>query len=188
MKHFISLLFIATVFSGFGQTYSADRAKFIKEFQSALTPYGKGEHSRFIKEELTVILLQSSEFPDRYFTNMITTCNALAAKRFDTYPDIYNYVYSVYSLVKNKQSESSYNAYQSTIDKLLESRNPKRFTDFAESAAGFFYEGKLAGKSNFEWYYEGGKYEFKYDDKPYIELTDGNLICHAVDILSLIHI
>ncbi len=182
MKHLISLLFIATVFSGFGQAYSSDRAKFIKEFQSALTPYGKGEHSKFIKEELTVILLQSSEFPDRYFTNMITTCNALATKRFDTYPDIYNYVYSVYSLVKNKQSESSYNAYQNTIDKLLESRNPKRFTDFAESAAGFFYEGKLAGKSNFEWYYEGGKYEFKYDDKPYIELIDGNLICRAVDI------
>lgn len=180
MKNFISLLFIATLFTTFGQTYSPDRAKFIKEFQNALSPYGKGEHSKFVKDELSVMLLQTNEFPDRYFTNLVATCNLLVTKRLDTYPDIYNYVYSVYSLVKNKQPESSYNAYQSTIDKLLESRNPKRFTDFAESSMGFFAEGKLAGKSNFEWFYEGGKYEFRYDDKPYIELSGGNLICRWI--------
>lgn len=180
MKNLISLLFIAAFFTGFGQTYSSDRAKFIKEFQSALSPYGKGEHTKFIKDELSVMLLQTSEFPDRYFINLVNTCNTLVTKRLDTYPDIYNYVYSVYSLVKSKQPESSYNAYQSTIDKLLESRNPKRFTDFAESSVGFFAEGKLAGKSNFEWFYEGGKYEFKYDDKPYIELSGGNLICRWI--------
>ena len=182
MKNLISLLFITIFFTGFGQNYSLDRAKFIKEFQSALTPYGKGEHTKFIKEELSVILLQTSDFSDRYFTNLVNTCNILTTKRFDTYPDVYNYVYSIYSLVKNKQPESSYNAYQSTIDKLLESRNPKRFTDFAESSAGFFSDGKLAGKSNFEWFYEGGKYEFKYDDKPYIELSGGNLICRSIDV------
>lgn len=183
MKNIVTLLFITTFFVGYGQTtYSSDRAKFIKEFQSALTTYGNGEHSKFVKEELSVMLLQSTELPDAYFTTMVSTCNQLVAKRLDTYPDIYNYVYSIYSLVKNKQSESSYKAYQSTIDKLLESRNPKRFTDFAESSKGFFSDGKLAGKSNFEWFYEGGKYEFRYEDRPIIALSEGNLICRAIDV------
>ncbi len=183
MKNLISLLFLTTFFTAFGQTtYSTDRAKFIKEFQSALTPYGKGDQTKFVKDELGVMLLQSNEFPDKYFITMVNTCNSLVTKRLETYPDVYNYVYSIYSLVKNKQSEASYTAYQNTIDKLLESKNPKRFTDFAESSAGFFSDGKLAGKSNFEWSYEGGKYEFKYDDKPYIQFTDGNLICRAIDI------
>ncbi len=180
MNKVLSLVLFLASFSLWGQ-YSMDKAKFVKEFQTALSPYGRGELAKFVKDELSVMLIQTNEMPDKYFTNMVTTCNALVAKRMDVYPDIYNYVFSIYSLVKNKQSEASYNAFHSTIDKLLASKNPKRFTDFAESAAGFFFDRKLAGKTNFEWFYEGGKYEFKYDDKPFIELSEGNLVCRLVD-------
>lgn len=182
MKNLLVFVFTLISYLTFSQTFSSDRAKFIKEFQTAMNPYGKSEYIGFIKDELGVMLLETSEFPDSYFTNMINTCNTLTTKRFDMFPDVYNYVYSIYSLVKTKQTESSYNAFQGTIDKLLESRNPKRFSDFAESASGFLSVGKLAGKSNFEWYYEGGKYEFIYNDKPYIQLTDGNLVCRAMDV------
>ncbi|MCO5259014.1 MAG: hypothetical protein M9916_02610 [Crocinitomicaceae bacterium] len=176
------LLLIIGSYSYSQTTYSNDRAKFIKELQSSMAQYATDEQSQFVKKELSVMLLQTTEFPDRYFTNLVATCNTLISKRFSVVPDVYNYVFSIYSLVKNKQNESSYNAYQSAVDKLLESRNPKRFTDFADLSAGFFSEGRLAGKSNFEWFYKGGKYEFKYDEKAYIQLSDGNLICRAVDI------
>lgn len=184
MKNYIYFLlfFVLSFEYGQAQTFSNDRVKFIKEFQSAISQTGTSEQNQFVKKELTVLLLQTTDFPDRYFTNLITTSNTLIAKRFSMVPDVYNYVFSIYSLVKNKQPETSYNAYQSTIDKLLESRNPKRFSDFADLSAGFFSEGKLAGKSNFEWFYIGGKYEFQYDDKPFILLSEGNLICRAVDI------
>src|SRR5690606_15707407 len=182
MKHLLTLVIALGTLFVYGQNYSTDRAKFVKEFQSALSSYSNNEHNKFIKEELSVLLLQGTDFPDNYFIKMVETCNHLVAKRLSTYPDVYNYVYSIYSLVKNKQSESSYKAYQNTIDKLLESRNPKRFTDFVESSQGFFSERRLAGKSNFEWYYEGGNYEFRYENKPFIFLSEGNLVCRAIDI------
>lgn len=185
MKKFLTLLFVATVFAANSQvTFSNDKAKFIKELQTALSNTGNPDHIKFVKNDLNAMLIVRNEMPDRYFSQLIATCNVLATKRFSVYPDIYNYVFSVYSLVLNKQSESSYNAFQSTVDKLLESKNPKRFTDFSDVAAGFFFERRLAQKSNFEWSYDGGKYEFKYEDKPLIVLTEGNLICRAIDVVG----
>lgn len=163
------------------QTYSNDRAKFVKEFQKALSDFGKGEFTDFAKKDLTPMLIETSDFPDNYFTKMVATCNLLEAKKLDPYPEIYNYVFSVYSFVKSKQPESSYIAWNNAIDKLLESRNVKKFTEFAEMSAGFFSERLLTDKSNFGWYYEGGTYEFLYTTKPFIKVSGGNLICRIVN-------
>ncbi len=183
MKNFILFLMLvcSTVVFGQAVTFSNDRIKFVKELQSSMAQYATEDQKQFIKKELTVALLETKEISDKYFTNMVNTSNALLTKRFNLVPDVYNYIFSIYSLVKNKQSEASYTAFQNTIDKLLESKNPKRFTDFADMSAGFFSTKKLAGKSNFEWFYMGGNYEFKYDDKPYIQFTGGNLVCKALE-------
>lgn len=165
----------------FSQTYSPNREKFVKEFQKALSDYGKGDFTEFVKKELSPMLLETSNFPDKYFTQMIATCNLLETKKLDPYPEIYNYVFSVYSFVYSKQPESSYVAWHSAIDKLLESRNVKKFTDFAEMSAGFFSERRLTDKSNYAWFYEGGTYEFLYTDKPFIKLSNGNLICRIIN-------
>ncbi len=173
------LMSISTL--GWSQTYSSDRAKFVKEFQKALSDFGKGEFTDFAKKDLTPMLLTSTEFPDAYFTKMVATCNLLEAKKLDPYPEIYNYVFSVYSFVKSKQPESSYIAWNNAIDKLLESRNVKKFTEFAEMSTGFFSERLLTDKSNFGWYYEGGTYEFLYTTKPFIKVSGGNLICRIIN-------
>lgn len=174
-------LLMLNSFINWGQTYSNDRAKFVKEFQKALSDFGKGEYTDFVKKELTVSLLETSEFSEPRFSKMVETCNLLITKKMDPYPEIYNYVFSVYSLVKTKQPESSVNAWNSAIDKLLESRNVKKFTDFAEMSAGFFSERRLTDKGNFSWFYEGGTYEFLYTDKPFIKVANGNLVCRIIN-------
>lgn len=181
MKYIILIsLFWVSLLSQ-AQTYSPNREKFVKEFQKALSDYGKGDFMDFVKDELSPMLLQTTNFPDKYFTQMITTCNLLESKRLDPYPEVYNYVFSVYSFVNSKQPEPSYVAWHNAVDKLLESKNPKKFTDFAEMSAGFFSERRLTDKSNYAWFYEGGTYEFLYTDKPFIKLSNGNLICRVVN-------
>src|SRR5690606_28418183 len=103
MKGLLSVLAIWWTFVGMGQTFSNDRAKFVKELQSALSTYGKGEYSDFVKNQLAPSLLESGAFSEKYFTTMVTTCNLLMTKRMDIYPDVYNYVFSVYSFVDTKQ-------------------------------------------------------------------------------------
>lgn len=163
------------------QTFSADRSKFAREFQSSVQASLDAEQGKVLKNELLPILQSTSDLTDRYFQEMVVVTNKMIEKKLNAYPDVYNYVYSICALVKNNKKEQTYTAYQSTIDKLLASKNPKRLSEYAETSANFFYERKLIGKSNFEWFYFGGTYEFKYDDKPYIQFEGGDLVCRALD-------
>lgn len=163
------------------QVFSNERAKYTREIISAVQSSLDAEQAKVLKNEIVPFLQNSSELKDKYFTEIVNVSNKLIEKKLATYPDVYNYIYAVFSLVKYKQPESSLDAFQTTIDKLLASKNPKRFSEFAETSRMFFEERKLASKSNFEWYYIGGEYIFKYDDKPYIQFSNGSLICRAIE-------
>ena len=159
-----------------GQSYPEDREKFVKALQAATNDYISGDQKDFIKKELAASLLEGSSFSDSYFKQMVATCNLMESKRMKPYPEIYNYVFSVYSFVKNKQPASSYSAWHSSVDKLLDAKNIKKFEDFIELSAGFFSEGRIAESSNFKWYFYGS-YVFEFTDKPLIRFTDGTLLC-----------
>ena len=180
MKALLSALAILATTVLFGQqTFSNNREKFVKEFQKALSDYGKGEFHDFAKKDLPRLLLETSDFPENYFSKMVETCNLMQTKNLKPYPELYQYVFSVFSLVNGKQSASSFTAWHSSVDKMLDSRNIKKFEDFIELSAGFFSERKIAESSNFVWFYEGGEYSFEYTDKPFIKLSKGNLVCRV---------
>ncbi|MDX2361605.1 MAG: hypothetical protein QNK23_12425 [Crocinitomicaceae bacterium] len=178
-----ALLFgILIVWSGTGMaqvSYSNNREKFVKEFQKALNEYGKGEFHDFAKKEFPEILLETSQISDEYFNRMVETLNLMITKKLKPYPEQYNYVYSVTALIQSGQSSESYDAWHSSVDKMLDSRNVKKFKGFVELSAGFFSESRLATASNFEWFYIGGEYTFEFDKKPFIKFTGGNLVCRV---------
>lgn len=181
MKIFYSVLFICfSIYTSFAQnSFSTDREKFVKEFQKILTEYGKGEYQDFAKKTLPLSLLETQDFSEKTFSRMVETCNLMITKKLSPYPEVYNYVYSVYSLSSGKQSEESFNAWHSSVDKMLDNRNVKKFEDFIELSAGFFAERRIAESSNFSWFYTGGTYSFEFTDKPFIKCADGNLICRV---------
>lgn len=161
------------------QSYPENKEKFVKYFEKALGEYGPGEYQNFAKNDFPVLLLESGKFPEDYFTRMVATCNLMEQKRLDLYPDIYNYIYSVSALIIGEQSKESYEAWHSSVDKLLSIRNVKRFTDFIATSASFFSESKINESSNFMWYYFGGDYKFEYTDKAYVRFSGGNLVCRV---------
>lgn len=198
-------MWIRTLFSGLvvllsftviGQTYSDDRGKFVKEFQKQLSEYGKGESKSFAKKMLPLMLLESSDMPDKYFNKMVATCNILVEKRFKPYPEIYHYIYSVYSFVEKKQSTDSYDAWHESIDKLAVYKIKKKFTRFIEFSAGFFSESRIASSSDFDWYYTGGKYNFEFQKNAVINFSGGDLSCRVskskrtknAEVIDSIHI
>jgi hypothetical protein len=169
-------IFWCCVFTAFSQSYPDNREKFIKTFSTNVTDYLENDQKEFLKKEFTLALMNPSEFPDSYFQQMVLTCNLMESKRLKVYPEIFNYVFSVYSFVKNKQPQSSFSAWHSSVDKLLDAKNITKFKDFIELSAGFFSKGLLASSSNEEWYFYGN-YVFEYTDKPFIKFTAGRLVC-----------
>lgn len=169
-------ILVGSIFSSMSQTYPDNREKFIKIFSTNVNDYLENDQREFLKKEFTLALMNPSEFPDTYFQQMAVTCNQMETKRLKVYPEIYNYVFSVYSFVKNKQPQSSFSAWHSTIDKLLDGKNINKFKDFIELSAGFFSKGLLASSSTEEWYFYGN-YIFEYTDRPIIKFTKGRLVC-----------
>lgn len=158
------------------QNFPSDREKFIKQFEKVMSTFIQREQKDFIKDEFEPMLIKTTDFSDAYFKKMVETCNAMEVKRIKYYPEIYNYVFSVYSFVKNKQPASSYSAWHSSVDKLLDSRNVNKFQDFIELSASFFSKRVLSDNTNSFWLYRGGSYVFEFNDKPYIQLEGGNLV------------
>jgi hypothetical protein len=172
---FFCILFVST--HVFGQTFSENREKFAKEFHQLLSDYGKGDYQEFSKKVVAKELIENPAFTAAYFSKMVAVSNQLVEKKMKPYPEIYNYVYSVVALVQTKQSTTSFNAWHSTIDKLLLSKNAKKFEDFIDLSASFFSARKIAIASNFTWFYEGGSFSFDYSDKPIFRFEGGNLAC-----------
>jgi len=177
----LSLLFLLMITNTviFAQTYSTDRLKFVKEFQKALTEFGDSDQKEYAKSVLPVMLVESNKISDQQFKALVETCNQLELKRFKIVPEIYNYVFSVTSLVESGQTGESYTAFQVAADKLLASRNSKKFTDFIDMTSGYFSKKMIANSSNFDWFYVGGTYKFEFEEKSVILFNGGNLICRV---------
>lgn len=176
----INLIFIPILlfcFESNAQNFPSEREKFVKQFEKVLSGFIQREQKDFIKDELEPALIKTKEISDEYFKKMVETCNLMETKKLKYYPAIYNYVYSVHSFVKNKQPNSSYVAWHSSVDKLLDSRNVNKFEDFIELSANFFSKRVLADNANFFWLYRGGSYVFEFSDKPFIKLEGGKLVC-----------
>lgn len=166
----------------FGQTvFSEEREKFVKEFHKTLSDYGKGDFNEFSKKLLPLQLLESPDFSDNLFRKMVATSNLILEKKLKPYPELYNYVYSMYSLVKSGQSTASVDAWHSTVDNMLDARNVKKFEGFIDLSSTFFSNKILTEQTNYTWYYEGGNFAFDSDGKAFFVLSGGNLICRVVN-------
>jgi hypothetical protein len=178
-KSTLFLFFILLGMNALGQVFSLDKEKFTKEFHKILSDYNKGDFSDFSKKDLPKFIIESNGFSEQMFTTLVNTSNLILEKKLKPYPELYNYVYSMYSLALNKQNTESVNAWHATVDKMLDARNVKKFEDFIELSSNFFSKGILSEASNYTWYYLGGKYTFDSDDKAFIRFENGNLICRV---------
>lgn len=177
----LTLVILGCAFQLTAQTFSPDREKFVKEYQKQVNEFGSREMQKLVKEKFGPMLIEGgTQFPDRYFTQMVSTCNNLVEKRFKMDPEIIDYVFSMYSFVDRELSENSYNAWHATIDKLADNRNKTKLTKFLEFSSGFFSEGRISESSDFSWYYIGGSYEFEVKKNAVIKFKDGNLVCRVM--------
>jgi hypothetical protein len=176
------LIFTALTFtfSTVAQTFSNDREKFIKEFDKLMRSSTSTDLGPF-QDELSEVLSKPDAFPKDYFERMIQTSNFLIDKRLKPYPDVYNYIYSVYTMVINDQPKESYEAWHESADELMKNRNSRRITEFLEVSRAFFSRNAIAVDRNFEWFCEGGTYEFIFDKTAFIKFENTNFICRTLN-------
>ncbi|MEX2485679.1 MAG: hypothetical protein WED10_13995 [Brumimicrobium sp.] len=180
----LKLLFISITlftFSNLAQTFSNDREKFVKEFDKLMRSSTSENLKPFIDDELAPLLLETDEFPDSYFERMVGTANLMIESRRKPYPEVYNYILSVYSLVNKKQSKESFEAWHESLDELMDNRNPRRFIEFIEISGAFFSRNVITVDKNIEWACVGGEYKFIYDKSVFIKFKNTDLVCRTIN-------
>ena len=163
------------------QTFENNREKFLKKFEKSIEENSSTDFSDFIEEELSPAILNQTVFSDKYFNRLVNTSNLIIEKRHRVFPDLYVYVFSVYSILTNEKSRSSFSAWHESVDAVLEQRNPRRFQDFIEVSGDFFTSNIIAKDANFIWVCEGGNYNFTFDNSPFIEFDNTNLVCKTLN-------
>lgn len=179
----VLLLFILLITGGqsFSQTFNKDREKFPRDIERAMRQHTSANLTVFTRDELYVVLNETDLMSDEYFDKMIETCNLMIEKRLKPYPEVYNYVYSIITIVIDKQPKESYEAWHESVDKMLGRRSLKQFKDFIEVSGAFFTHGIIALNPNFEWVYRGGNYKFEYEENPMITFSEGTLLCRTIN-------
>ena len=173
----IGILFLFSSNLIYAQTYTENRESFVKVLMNKLEVIKSETPRNFVRDELKVMLLETSDFSDEYFKRVVETCNLIESKKLSVYPEIYFYVYSVYSIIKTKQSAKSFSAWQGTTEKLLASKNASRFKEFIDISSDFFNRKILFESNEHVWSYRSGDFSFDIQDKPIIKFSNGKLVC-----------
>jgi hypothetical protein len=181
MKNLLLIIVLLVAGHTFAQTFSKDRERFSRELERAMKQHTSANLNAFTREELYVVLNETDLMSDAYFERMIETCNLMVEKRLKPYPEVYNYVYSMMTIVIDKQPQDSYEAWHDAVDKMLGRRSMRQFQGFIEVSGAFFTDGIIALNPNFEWVYRGGNYKFSYEEGPMITFSEGTLLCRTIN-------
>ena len=164
----------------FSQSFPNDKQKFIKYIDQILSDNENEKVRGFANNDLKDNVLKNGIIDEGTFQQMVTTCNSLEANGLKSYPDIFNYLYSVNLVFENKLNTESISSWQSVLDNLINNKN-KSTNEFLKFSIHFFLYGKISEAGGSKWYYKSGEFTFTMDKNPIVSLNNGNLRCLLTD-------
>ena len=164
----------------FSQSFPNDKQKFIKYIDQILSDNENEKVRSFANNDLKDNVLKNGTIDEGTFQQMVTTCNSLEANGLKSYPDIFNYLYSVNLVFENKLNTESISSWQTVLDNLINNKN-KSTNEFLKFSIHFFLYGKISEAGGSKWYYKSGEFTFNMDKNPTVSLNNVNLRCLLTD-------
>jgi hypothetical protein len=153
--------------------FTPDSVKFIKEldqyFQAGSAD--KKEAADFVNEfekawKDPVFKLQYKEY-------VYKTCNKFLDKKLKPNPYFKDYLTAIVSFIDAKQEFSSFENWQTCIEKTLKGKGMKAIGDFLEMSLSLFETNTFYKSPTYNWYTLEKNYKFEYDSLP--KLIFGNI-------------
>lgn len=186
---FISIFFISIPIIFLGQTsitrFTPDSVKFHNEISKFLEEARKKEAKEFMENFTPVWYGGIISDPER--RAVYRTCNFMLEKKMQPFPDFQSYLFSVISFIKSNQPKESFEAWQESIEKLIDSKNKKKFTEYLEFCNDLFSQNAIYVSNSVTWKPSSVDYQFQFDDKPYLVFPKTDLKCFAKEDSSIIY-
>ncbi|PLX03605.1 MAG: hypothetical protein C0595_06530 [Marinilabiliales bacterium] len=100
----------------------------------------------------------------------------MRTKKMRSYPQLYDYIYSLMLLGESKQLPKSIISWHAYTMKLLEDKNTKPFDDFMEFTKELFEDEIISNRRSLAWYYRNAKFSFFADTSLLINFSKLNLV------------
>ena len=109
---------------------------------------------------------------------IIMMCNKMLKKRMKAIPDFKIYLYSVISFFTTFQSEDSFDAWNITVNKLIDDKK-RYFTVFLTNCNNIFLYNSVYVTQNVKWQGTSPTFSFDYDSLPKVVFPRMDLYCVA---------
>jgi hypothetical protein len=173
---FILALFSFTVKAQTLKTFSEDNVKFPQELAKFLE-----ETNRKDAQDLMTPFMQhwnGKSYSMDQKEAIYRTANIMLKKRMKAFPDFANYITALISFAKTKQSDESFEAWQTGLEKLLQGSN-RYFSSFINTCNNLFLENTLYSSISTKWTVTADSYSFGFDSLPKIIFPAAELICYS---------
>ena len=160
------------------KSFTEDALKYQQElitfFQTGTNDNSRKEVKEFL--EAFTLMWNTAEFTDKYRSAVYKTSNLMLKKRLRPLPDFKSYLASIMNFISTKQNESSFAAWQESVDKILGGKAVKSFSDFIVMSENLFSDNIFYTSATGEWASSSNKYSFEFDSLPKVVFPSLNLI------------
>ncbi|HET6243675.1 MAG: hypothetical protein H0V01_05245 [Bacteroidetes bacterium] len=168
------------------KSFTPDSITFVSELSDFFISARKKEGEEFMLKEF-IPVFYSGRFSEADKQVIYKTCNIMLKKRMKPFPDFKNYLSTMINFLDAKQSVESFEAWQRSLEKIIEKSTSKRFVDFLAFSENIFSSNIIYKTSNVTWYSDNNNYIFEYDSLPYVVFPSLNLKCESKDDSTVIY-
>jgi len=158
------------------KSFTHDSVTFLNEVSALLIDARKKEGKDFIDDKFTRTWY-GGKISEQKREKVYEICDFMLKKRMKPFPDFESFLFSVVSFVESERSDESYRAWMESLEKIINSRNRKKFTDYLAVCNGLFSNNTLFLSASTQWRSSNSDYIFKYDSLPVIEFPALDLRC-----------
>lgn len=120
----------------------------------------------------------TSKFSGEQIEAIVQTCNQMMIKRLKPIPHFAGYFNSLLSFINTNQSEESFAAWNTSLNKLLNA-NKRYFNTFITNCNNIFLYRSVYVSPNVRWIRTSDKFTFGYDSLPKVVFSKMDLYCLA---------
>lgn len=144
-----------------GSTDKADARDFVSKFEKGWR-VGKDGQTKYTASQREICY---------------EVCNLMLKKRLRP-PDFRSYLTSLEKLIDAKRSDKELSAWQDCINKILNGKAIKSYTEFLAMSENLFSDNVLYKSPTYSWSSSNSQYEFLYDSVPKVIFNSLNLRCY----------
>lgn len=160
------------------KAFSEDSVKFLDEMETFFET--SNESKRDIKHFFDDFseIWKSGKLGVEYKAAAYKTCNLMLKKRLRPFPDFKSYLSSLMNFVSTNQSKDNFSTWQYCIDKILNGKAIKYYTDYLSMSENLFASNTFYKSPTTEWNSSNKNYIFEFDSIPKVIFPGLNLRCY----------